>query len=313
MRLLLFCALLLSGPPAIFAEEAVDPTPGQVHAWIEMLDAPKYGDRTEATTKLFRSGSRAIDALEATIRRGSREASDRAISILKAHYDNDDGILKEASADALQRLARQSEHPNSRAAQRILQPAESKPSITQRLIPLQIPRIPAIRPRIQRMPVFAAPINPQTIRISIVGGRRDITLEENGKSIRVSDQADGIHVEKKDQGGRIVKTKYKDLAELKKKDEEAHKVYQKGDQDPLQVQRNMPQNVIPMMPAPFGNALQLQGQRRIDELRKRIEAQRKENRRMQQKMLDEIRSRREPPKPPQRQPEATKKAGPLEV
>ena len=101
MRLLLFCALLLSGPPAIFAEEAVDPTPGQVHAWIEMLDAPKYGDRTEATTKLFRSGSRAIDALEATIRRGSREASDRAISILKAHYDNDDGILKEARSCVL--------------------------------------------------------------------------------------------------------------------------------------------------------------------------------------------------------------------
>ncbi len=143
MRLLLLCAVTaLLVTSASIAEERTDKDVSQVETWIEMLDSPKYRDRAEATAKLQRSGGSAIEALQQIVIRGSSEASDRALGILEDHYNNDDEILKEVSAEALQRIAEQTEHAKSKAAQRILEPAEPTPSI----IPLPNLLLPNLAP-----------------------------------------------------------------------------------------------------------------------------------------------------------------------
>ena len=117
MRLLLFAAV--TALLATYAGIAGEPTTldaEQVETWIEMLDSPRYRDRAEATAKLQRSGGSAIEAVERMVTRGSSEASDRALRILEEHYKNDDEILKEVSAEALQRIAERTDHAKSTAA-----------------------------------------------------------------------------------------------------------------------------------------------------------------------------------------------------
>ncbi len=100
----------------------------QLETWIEMLDSPKYRDRAEATAKLQRSGGSAIEAVERIVIAWQQRSIRSSTRILEEHYNNDDEILKEVSAEALQRIAEQTEHGKSKAAQRILEPAEPKPS-----------------------------------------------------------------------------------------------------------------------------------------------------------------------------------------
>ena len=169
------------------------------------------------------------------------------------------------------------------------------------------------------------PVNrPTRIRISVNNGTKEITVEENGKSIRVIENGDGIQVEKKDEKGRIVKTKYKDAAELKEKDADAHKAYQKAAPGGG-VQIQMQQNGLPNLP---GNGLpqfapqQLQMQKQLDEIRKRLEEHRKrntemhqQNRKRHEEMLERIRKKHTVPPalPPQPKPIETETLDPIEV
>ena len=319
MRLLPFvAATTLIVTSTGFADEPGKGENTQLENWIEMLDSRKYRDRTEATAKLQRSGSAAIEALGRVVIDGSSEASDRALGILEFHYAGDDEILKQQSKEVLKEIAEQSEHAESIAAQRILKPAE--PDAPKRLFPnMQVPNL-----RLPNLPNLAlqnrAPINRRTrVRISVADGSKDVTVEENGKSIRVIENADGIQVEKKVENGKTVKTKYKDAAELKEKDPDAHKAYQKaiaGGPAPIQLQING--NLIQpgqLQAAPqFPRQLE-QMQKRIDELRKRNAELREKQLKQHKEMLERIRKQQAVPPsfPPRPKRIETEISEPLEV
>lgn len=316
MRLLpLVAATALIVTSACYAEEPADGDDAKIENWIEMLDSSKYRDRTEATAKLQRRGSAAIEALERVVIDGSNEASDRALGILEFHYQGDDEILKQMSRKLLQQIAAQSEHAKSIAAQRILDPAE--PDSPKHPFPImQVPNL-----RLPNLPNLALPnqarVNRRTrIRISVTDGSKDITVEEDGKSIRVIENADGIQVEKKVANGKTIKTKYKDAAELKTKDADAHKAYQKAIAGgPARIQMQI--NGIPIQPGQLRAAPQLPKQ--LEEIQERIEKRnaemREKHRKQHEEMLERIRKlRATPPEfPPRPERIETKVDVPLEV
>ncbi|MCG8650399.1 MAG: hypothetical protein MI861_11240, partial [Pirellulales bacterium] len=63
------------------------------------------------------------------------------------------------------------------------------------------------------------------VQIRIINGRKDITIEKNGKKLKIAEDAQGIRVEKTDPNGGTTTKRYKDLEELKKQDPESYKMF----------------------------------------------------------------------------------------
>ncbi len=139
------------------------------------------------------------------------------------------------------------------------------------------------------------------------------------------ENGDGIQVEKKDGNGKIVKTKYKNAAELKEKDADAHQAYQKATAGG-RIQIQMQPNGIPNLPGQLRVAPQpfqpQQLQKQIEEMRKRLEENRnrnaelhEQNLKRHEEMLERIRNLRTIPSavPPPPAPIETKIADPTEV
>lgn len=308
MRLLIPLALsAILVASASSADEPAEMETTQLKTWIEMLDSPKYRDRTEATTKLQRSGGAAIKALEKAVIGGSSEASDRALGVLEHHYLCEDEFLKELSNQALTRIAEQGEPAKAAAARRILDPGQ--PPSTKRSRPmLRVPNLGIPNP--------AALNRHVRIRVSVTNGSKDISVEENGKSIRVIENGDGIQVEKKDQTGKTVKTKYKDVAELQAKDVDAHRAYQKAAGGQIQIQ--LKPNGVPIQDGRLpAERMQHQLPQQIEALRKQIEEHRirhAEQMKQHQEILERIhQSRPVPPAVPRPRPTEPKIVDPLEV
>jgi len=284
MRLILSLAIAtLWFNTVVIAQEAGQATEPKMETWIEMLDSHRFSDRVEASEKLHRLGVAAIEDLERAAIRGGTEAAGRAFEILKRHHSSDDPILKAAAADVLGRIADQVEHPKSKAAQRTLQPA---PPQARNAAPMPIPIFN-----------FPQPVNRRiAIQVKITNGDKDVTVEENGKKVRVIENADGIQVEKHDGNGGITKKKFKDLAELKQKDAEAHHAYQRaiGGRGGAVNPRNLPG--IPAVPG----VQQLAPQAMIlDEIAKKHEEIRKQDEEIRKQHLEMIeRLRQAQPLPP---------------
>lgn len=229
---------------------------------IESLDSPRYSERFEASGQLKRAGRRGLDVLKSAAEDGSIEASSRALGILEYHFKNDDeGALQDQTKQILEAIAEQKDHPKQLAAQRILNPKRSSVATPRLPAPFLVP--PAlVRPR------------PMQIQVRIAKGRRDITIKENDNSIRVLDTGEGIQVEKKKGQAPTTKKIYQNLEELKTKDTEAYRAYQRaggGLRFPMQ-----PNLQIPATPArPKTDAktedIRKSIQQRHDELRKHHE------------------------------------------
>jgi hypothetical protein len=212
------------------------------------------------------------------------ETADRGFDILKRHHDSDDLILKAAADETLRRIADQTEHPKSKAAELILAPVEP---VTEHALPFRFPILPApnINRRIQ-------------IQVKIAGGDKDITVEEDGKKIRVIENANGIQVEKHDGKGGVTKKTFKDVDELLNKDPEAHKAYKRagGNFAPPLNRRAMP--VVPGRPQLAPNL--------PNDVRKRHEEILKQHQEMRDKhkeMLERLRKNKPPtPQRPARPP-----------
>ena len=230
---------------------------------IESLDSPRYSERFEASGQLKRAGRRGIDALKSAAENGSMETSSRALGILEYHFKNDDdGALQDQVKQILEEFAEQTDHPKKLAAQRILNPKQSSTRTPRLPAPFLVP--PAlVRPR------------PMQIQVRIANGRKDITIKENGNSIRVLDTGDGIQVEKKKGQAPTTKKIYKNLDELKAKDDEAYRAYQRaggGLRFPAQPRLQLP-DARPAAPVPnaIPEDIRKSIQQRHEDLRKRHE------------------------------------------
>ena len=229
----------LSGPIApraqsedgIAADEAVE-------TWIERLGSPKFSERAAATRRLQRLGVGGIAALEKVAGNGTSDAADRAMEILKQHFQSSSPQLSDAAGDALERIAAQDDHPQAAAATKLLRPkAAMKPS-------------PNLRPQIQLAPPV---LQKQRISVSVktINGKREISVDENGRKFSFKDVDGGLHVKRPDDKGGTKTKQYPNADALKKADKEAYDKYKKyaaGNGMQIQIQLNQqgfPQAIPP--------------------------------------------------------------------
>ncbi len=246
---------------------------------IKQLDANRFSHRQDASRQLRELGVRAIKPLTEAALGESREAAGRAFEILKSHYSAPDGALKEAAKAALQKLATSDKAIVARKAQEVLDPKPAAPAP------------PAMNPFGGQIQIRFQQGGAQNIQVQNNNGVKDISVQENGRSIKIHDDPNkGITVEITEKvNGKDVKKKYeaKDVAELKKKHPEAHREYEKYSKG-AQIQIQAPIaiqgiRVAPVLPGfqPPGNAKELAKQlekisAQVDEARKLLE-QLKEN------------------------------------
>ncbi|MGI9471509.1 MAG: hypothetical protein ACR2NZ_08265 [Rubripirellula sp.] len=234
----------------------------EIDQLVESLDASRYRDRSEASRRLMLSRGRAFEALQEAVLEGNAETAGRAFAILKHHVENKhDPTLQAKAEDVLKRIAEQVDHPKSLAAKRILDP-QKEPNRAGRLpAPFLVP--PAFAPRGKQVQV----------QIRIANGLKDVTVKENGNSIRVLDVGNGLQVEKKNGKGPLTKQIYKDAAELKLKDPDAHRVYQRGEAGfGLRIRPGRPvpgQPAAPRLPLPAPGDAKQDIQQRHQEINKR--------------------------------------------
>ena len=184
--------------------------------WIERLGAPRYSLRSDAMLKLYGLGRNAINALESTTRRGDADQSERAFGLLETHYRGDDATLRHEANSALKRIADDPSHPKSRAAKKVLEP-DRKGTPNRLGVPMVFPGFnPAMRIQLNG-----------GIQIKGGGGKKELSIIENGKKFRFVEDKDGIQVERPDGKGGMKKGSYRDAKELKEKDPDAHQRYEK--------------------------------------------------------------------------------------
>jgi hypothetical protein len=94
----------------------------QIAGWIVDLDAGRFADRQRASENLARAGKPAIAPLAETALGDSREASARAIQILKTHLESRDQDVQQEAHGALERIADSGPRSAAGAARRALNP-----------------------------------------------------------------------------------------------------------------------------------------------------------------------------------------------
>ncbi len=225
---------LLSGSLSARADDAASAptTPAaeaatEISRLIPQLDDAEFSQRQAASQELMEAGKAVFPELEKAALEGSREASGRAIDILRTHFSRGDDATKQAAQAALERLAKSG---NAGAAQRagdVLNPPK----------PVEDP----FNGRFGGGPILrGAGIQIQVAAANINGGRRvstrrdangkvEIEATEGTKKTKIVKQPDGsIEMEiTEPANGKETTKKYsaKNYDELKMKDAEAAKIY----------------------------------------------------------------------------------------
>jgi hypothetical protein len=197
---------------------APDATNDEIARLIEQLDEPAFTDRQEASRKLSELGEVALPQLEKAAAKGSREATGRAMDLLKRQFHEGSDTGRQAAREALDRLSQSKFASTSQRARNVLRP----------------PRDPATLPLFGgMMPNGLIPrgnIVTRTVVTHESNGRRLVEVKENDASVKIQTLPSGrIEVEINErQNGRDVKRSItaRDLDELKQKDAEAAKIYE---------------------------------------------------------------------------------------
>ena len=227
----LFCASASRGEELPVA--ATEPTADQIVAWIDQFDRPEFTERQAASQQLEDAGTAALPQLEATAAAGSREASARALDILKRHFQSGADEVKPAAREALERLAQSTDPSTAQKARNVLNPPK-EPGLT---TPVGFqPGLPP--PRINNFGGgfngnFGGGINAnfgafRRISVSDINGRKVLEIDERERSIKMATApGGGIEVEVTDkQNGRNRRLDAKDLDDLKRKDAELGRLYE---------------------------------------------------------------------------------------
>ncbi|NLF72246.1 MAG: hypothetical protein GX575_24695 [Candidatus Anammoximicrobium sp.] len=202
----------------------------QIAGWIRQLDSPRFAERTEATRRLEEAGKDAFPALIEAAVGDSREATLRAIEILRKHSQEGDESLP-AAKEALQKIAA-SEHPSAarRAKEALAPPAPSPPKVPAIQLGPIVPKLPAGQQQVQVQIQINAFGGNQTRRIQIKNGVQETEVAENDLKVKITEDDRRIQMEitrKKDGKETTEKYSARTADELKKRHPEAGRLYDK--------------------------------------------------------------------------------------
>ena len=239
----------------------------EVERLVSELDASEFATRQAASQRLAELGKSAFPALEKAAQSESREASTRAIEILKRHFGGGDNDAQAAAKETLQRIANSNQGAASRRANEILTPP--KP------VAVAMPANMRLRPAIGQIQLQInggiiggnIPGNVRRVHTRTVNGVKEVTAEENGRKVKlVVDPARGIEMEVTEtKDGKTTSKKYtaKNAEELKKHHPEAHQLYEQYGKDgdgiriqggfriaPGAIPGQLLPNAFPRVPAP---------------------------------------------------------------
>ncbi len=199
---------------------------------VRQLDSPRFAERTEASRRLDEAGKEAFPALAEAALGDSREATVRAIEILRKHSQEGDEATTTAAKESLQKIAASDHAFAARRAKDALTPPQPTPTVPNIQLGPIIPNLP-----------FGAQQNPtadpgerdgwefKTRRIQINNGVKQTEVTENDVKVKITEDANGgIQMEvtsKKDGKQATEKYSAKNADELKKKHPGAGKLYEK--------------------------------------------------------------------------------------
>ena len=224
-----------------------EPSTGELEKLIKQLDADQFAERQAASDELSRLGSSAFPALEQAAKSDSREASQRAIEILKKHYEGDDTPTKQAARGVLARLAADGSTRSGRQADEALNPP-LPPQFGRTVIGQPAVRVARANIRIQAPPARFV----KRMHVKNNNGVKEIEVEENGRKVKVvEDPKEGIQLEvTQKKNGKETTEKYsaKNAEELKQKHPEARKIYDEVNK-PNGIQLQVGGAQLPIAPA----------------------------------------------------------------
>lgn len=207
------------------ADDAPAASTDDVASLIPQLDDGEFSQRQAASQKLMAAGKAVFPQLEKAALEGSREASGRAIDILKTHFTRGDDETKQAAKASLERLAGSgSAGAAQRASEVINPPKEPELPFNGRF------GGPILRGANLQIQVGNLNGNRRSSTKRDANGRVEVELEENGKKTRIVKNPNGgmeAETTEKQNGQDVTKkVEAKDLDELKKKDPDAAKIFE---------------------------------------------------------------------------------------
>jgi len=204
------------------------PDSEQLARWIQQLDSDRFAERNEASRRLEEAGKAAFPALAEAALGTSREATLRALQILRRHSQEGSEASQQAARAALEKIA-SSDHAAARWAKEALSP------------PKPAERVPPLVPIVQGWPIGGQQVQVQIQmnvgggnqqrRVQIKRGVKQTAVTEKDLKVKITDEPNGgVQLEvtrKKD--GKETTDKYsaKSLEELKKAQPEAYRLYDK--------------------------------------------------------------------------------------
>jgi hypothetical protein len=204
---------------------------GQIADWIRQLNSPRFAERTEASRRLEEAGKSAFPALVKAALGDSREATLRAIEILRKHAQEGDESTKTAAKEALQKIAGSDHASAARRAKEALSPPKPTPPVPNIQLGPIVPNLPVGQQRIQVQIQVNAFGGNQTRRIQINNGVKQTEVTDKDLKVKITEDAQGgIQMDvtrKKDGKETTEKYSAKTADELKKKHPDAGKLYEK--------------------------------------------------------------------------------------
>ncbi|MBQ16506.1 MAG: hypothetical protein CMJ65_05225 [Planctomycetaceae bacterium] len=192
-----------AAPGKAAAESA---TPEKIREWIDALTSRDFEVRRDASRKLLTAGQLVVKAVATAADGKDLERTTRCIALLRKMLASMNKATKSAAESALKQLTKS----RSRGVARRAAAALPKPDPS--------PGRGAVSRNTTRMSVR---VRNGRRTINVTSGGRNIIIEDvNGKeiSVRVTDTVKGQ--------AKTRETKAADAADLKKKDPEAHKLYE---------------------------------------------------------------------------------------
>lgn len=238
---------------------------------IRQLDSDRFAQRQRASQQLYDAGQAAIPALLETARGSAKEAAQRAVDILKRFLQNPEEATQSQARAALEKIAADGSSPVAKAAEQALRPKPEAPAPPQAIPAPPLPRIQV--GGIQKQFQFGGGLGGgSSKRVSIVDGVKNIEISEKGRKIKiVEDPAKGIEIEiteTKDGKQETQKYEAKDADELKKKNADAHRLFEEHTKQGIQI-NGLPGIQIQQGILPPGGALPIDPEKLVEQLQQR--------------------------------------------
>ena len=213
-----FIALSIFMPCAFAEKKKKKSGSGKISSLIKQLNDDEFSKRESAVKKLTELGAAAVPALTRATRLKSPEPSMRAFDIIVHHYRTGDEETKKKAANALKKIAKSKSSHATKAKEAIEAPKEVAGTAN------KVTAKADIR-------VGGEGISFKRVSVTVQDGITKVDAEENGQKVKIHDDPEkGISIEiTEDKEGKKETNKYQaaNAEELRKKNPEAHKIYQK--------------------------------------------------------------------------------------